>query len=503
MRIAVRAWILIMLALAPRVALSDPFARGIDPIGFKLAVSPGSYLTVEGAQVGLQGTYRLALAADMGFGLMSLRLGDETIDNLLERRLDLHLLASVAVTNWAEIGIDLPLTVYQAHGFDSLEAQTGLADGHPGALGAGDIRLLGKIRLLAQGVSPVAVALIAEARLPTGDADSFLGERGFSLSPRVVAERQFGDKLRIGLEGGYRYRSEAGRYINLFVGDELTLAAAASYELPESLPWTTWTAFGEVLAATSTRAPFTVQSSDALKTPLELLLGLQAPMGRGFGLLVGGGTGIGSEPGLGRETLRLFAAVDFRGDLVRYRPTEGDMDGDGVPDELDKCPTDPGPAELDGCPDRDGDGIPDFEDRCPNQAGPATNDGCPIDNPRAYYRDAKIELRDIVQFDTGRANVRQESHPVLDEIAEILQSNPHIKRIRIDGHTDSVGRRSYNLDLSRNRARSVVEYLVSKGVAAERISYQGFGPDQPIADNKSPLGRAKNRRVEITILEME
>jgi outer membrane protein OmpA-like peptidoglycan-associated protein len=66
-----------------------------------------------------------------------------------------------------------------------------------------------------------------------------------------------------------------------------------------------------------------------------------------------------------------------------------------------------------------------------------------------------------------------------------------------------VGRRSYNLDLSRNRARSVVEYLVSKGVAAERISYQGFGPDQPIADNKSPLGRAKNRRVEITILEME
>lgn len=504
MRIAVRAWLLVLFALVvPRAALSDPFARGIDPIGFKLAITPGAYLTVEGAEVGPRGTYRLALAADMGFGLMSLRLGDEKIDNLLERRLDLHLFGAIAVTDWAEVGVDLPLTVHQAHGFDSLEAQTGLAEGHPGSLGAGDVRLLGKIRLVPQGASPVALALIAEARLPTGADQSFLGERGVTFSPRVVAERQFDDKLRVGLEGGYRYRGEAGRYLNLYVGDELTLGAAASYVLPDSLPWTTWTAFGEVLAATPTRAPFTVESKDALKTSLELLLGLKAPIGRGFHLLVGGGTGLGAEAGLGREAFRLFAAIDLRGDLARYRPTEGDMDGDGVPDELDQCPTEPGPAELDGCPDRDGDGIPDFEDRCPDEKGPALSDGCPIDNPRAYYRNAKIELRDSIQFDTARANVRPESFPLLDEIVEILRAHPEIKRIRIDGHTDSVGRRSYNLDLSRNRARSVVNYLVSKGVEAERISYEGFGPDRPIADNASPLGRAKNRRVEVTILEMD
>ena len=90
---------------------------------------------------------------------------------------------------------------------------------------------------------------------------------------------------------------------------------------------------------------------------------------------------------------------------------------------------------------------------------------------------------------------------MLDAIYGILAAHPELRRVRIEGHTDDVGTNDYNKDLSDRRARTVVRYLTGKGIARERLEPSGFGEDRPIASNATALGRAKNRRVEFTIVD--
>lgn len=474
-------------------AANDPFARGIDPVASKLALGWDSFLTVEGARTPPAGSFRLTVATDYAAGLMSLRLGDRKLGDLVEHRLDLHLLGSWAILDSLEVGADLPVTAWQAHGFHRLDRED-FPDEHPAGAGLGDVRLLGKLRLLSEERAPVGVAIVAEARLPTGRDDAFLGERGFVLAPRAVIERTFGDVLRLGFEGGYRLRPDAGQYLNLYVGDELTFALAGSVQAAPG-----WTVYAELLAATPSRAPFTSRSADALKTPLEALAGVRRELGGGFDALAGAGTGLSGESGYGRESLRLFAAVSYAS--LGRAIVPGDPDGDGVEGSDDRCPLDPGPAELDGCPDRDGDGIPDVEDACPDQPGPAVRDGCPAEDPLVIYEGGKISLRGAINFDTAKAEVKDDSFAILDQVAATLSAHPEVKRVRIEGHTDSVGSASYNRTLSQRRAAAVLKYLVTKGIARQRLEAKGFGPDSPIASNATPLGRAKNRRVEFIVVE--
>ncbi|GEM_PF-1802550 len=111
----------------------------------------------------------------------------------------------------------------------------------------------------------------------------------------------------------------------------------------------------------------------------------------------------------------------------------------------------------------------------------------------------KIVIKQKIYFETGKAIIRPESFPVLDEIAQVLKDNPGL-RIRIEGHTDSVGPASYNLRLSQKRANAVRNYLISKGIDPSRLEAVGYGESRPIAPNTTPEGRAKNRRVEFVII---
>lgn len=112
----------------------------------------------------------------------------------------------------------------------------------------------------------------------------------------------------------------------------------------------------------------------------------------------------------------------------------------------------------------------------------------------------KVVLNNIF-FETGKAVLTKDSFEELDKLVGIMNDNPSMK-IEISGHTDNTGSAVINARLSTERARAVVEYLVSKGIDRTRMTYRGYGPDQPIADNSTPEGRAKNRRVEFKILEM-
>jgi outer membrane protein OmpA-like peptidoglycan-associated protein len=182
-------------------------------------------------------------------------------------------------------------------------------------------------------------------------------------------------------------------------------------------------------------------------------------------------------------------------------------DGDGVLDKNDACPTVPGLKTSDpktnGCPDpdRDKDGIPNTSDACPDEPGkPDPNpkkNGC----PRVFVADGQIKILDQVKFKTSSAEILPgpESEDILQAVLKVLSAHPEIKKVRVEGYTDSRGAAALNKTLSTNRAASVVKWLVAHGIDKARLTSQGFGPDRPIADNNTDAGRQENRRVEFHI----
>jgi OOP family OmpA-OmpF porin len=208
-------------------------------------------------------------------------------------------------------------------------------------------------------------------------------------------------------------------------------------------------------------------------------------------------------------------------------PTVVDTDKDGIPDDIDKCPTVPGVARYQGCPvpDTDKDGINDEEDKCPTVYGVARYQGCPVpdrdndgvndeedkcpDTPGTKENNGCPEIKkEVVEkvnyaaknilFITGSAKLTTSSYKGLDDVAKVMKDNPQMK-ISIDGHTDNTGTVAINDKLSQQRADAVKKYMVSKGIDASRITSTGHGQNSPIADNKTASGRQKNRRVEMTL----
>lgn len=121
--------------------------------------------------------------------------------------------------------------------------------------------------------------------------------------------------------------------------------------------------------------------------------------------------------------------------------------------------------------------------------------------PRVEVEESRIRVDEKIHFETDRWEIRSDSDGLLQEIARVMNDNPRITRIRIEGHTDNQGSPRYNRGLSDRRANSVLERLVENGVARERLEAQGFGLTRPVADNDTREGRAENRRVEFNIVD--
>ncbi|HTG67535.1 MAG TPA: DUF5723 family protein [Flavobacterium sp.] len=207
----------------------------------------------------------------------------------------------------------------------------------------------------------------------------------------------------------------------------------------------------------------------------------------------------------------------------------GDKDSDGVLDKDDKCPSEAGPAANNGCPweDKDKDGVLDKDDKCPAVAGPSENSGCPwpdTDGDGVLDKDDKCpkvkgtlanngcpevttevikKLNDFsksILFDTSKATIKAESNAKLEEIVKVMNEYPNAN-FKLEGHTDSTGNAAKNLQLSKDRAAAVKDYLIAKGISANRLSSEGYGITKPIASNKTVAGRAENRRVEIILVK--
>ncbi len=195
-----------------------------------------------------------------------------------------------------------------------------------------------------------------------------------------------------------------------------------------------------------------------------------------------------------------------------------DDDNDGVANDSDQCPNTPPGAIVNaqGCEnDEDGDGVVDRLDRCPNTPpGTAVNaEGCPLQAPKPACRPPSpgeaITLEGCgagdtivlqgVTFEFNEARLTANARAILDGVADALIARGDIQ-VEIGGHTDSRGSDDYNQKLSERRAQSVMQYLVGKGIASDRLSAKGYGETQPVSDNNSDEGRELNRRVELKIV---
>lgn len=205
---------------------------------------------------------------------------------------------------------------------------------------------------------------------------------------------------------------------------------------------------------------------------------------------------------------------------------ELDSDGDGVKDSADKCPNTPAGVRVDarGCPlDGDGDGVPDGTDKCPNTPRGAKVDatGCELDSDGDGVVDRLDECPDTpkgtpvdsrgcelegdyvlegVNFESNSDRLLAGATDILDDVVATLKRYPDI-RFEVAGHTDSDGTAEYNQGLSARRAQTVHDYLAANGIAVDRMTVRGYGETQPIADNTTATGKARNRRVALNIIE--
>ena len=305
-----------------------------------------------------------------------------------------HLLAAWAPLRWLELGLQVPLVVWQRG--DDLTSQ-GIAA--PASTGLSTPSVHARVGLLSQRrEAPVDLAVELGVGLPVGSTDTLSRDSTFRFSPRVMVGRRFG-LLRAGLEAGALVRPTVtlveDEDIQDEVGNEVRLGAVVA---------TTGTGLRGELNVRGT-LPLTRQP-----TSVELLAGVRLPLGKTTEAYALAGPGFGDTPGtpsfrvllgvaLGSPEPEAVSARDDDGDGVTNDedacPREAgpaaskgcpvkDTDGDGIVDSADKCPREAGPAENQGCPgrgaagDEDGDGVADGTDKCPREAGPAGNQGCPV-----------------------------------------------------------------------------------------------------------------------------
>jgi len=536
--------------------------------------------------------------------------------SLLQHHVQMDLMAALGVGDFFEIGLAIPLTVYQASGSNSDTLRTKPVD----SFTMGDIRLVPKFKLLGEDHG-FGLAVAVPLTLPTGSTENLQGNKSVTIEPRLIAQYIFSDNFRLALNAGFNIRPENQTLYNINVGNELTAGLGLEYRFEK-------TSAGEFAILAEGWGRFSMESdTQAEERPVEVALaGRWWPVDHHAVTL---GVSRGVTQGYGSPDFRIFAGYtytplgdddpdndglkgdddlcpddpedfdqfededgcpdrdndkdgildvrdkcpmvpedvddfedadgcpepdndgdricdpwvanqglqdkyadvcvasdecpndpeDMDGHLDEDGCPEADNDGDGICDPwvsekgvsgkyaavcigLDECPNEPedvdGWQDEDGCPDpdNDGDGILDVDDNCPDKAG---MDGCIV---RVVGR-CEIQILNEVFFKYDKDEIdERKSAPILNAVGEVLVKNTWINLIEVQGHTDSDGPDDYNLDLSQRRAQQVVKYLNEKaGVEVARMAAKGYGEGKPLESNKTPAGRAKNRRVQFIILD--
>ncbi len=452
----------------------------LDAERFKPAVTRDGFVTSEGTDVRpTADPFEFGLIANYGYRPLVIADANGYVRSVVGGRLGMDLQASVTLFEPFAVGLDLPFFL----------AQTGAYD--PSSAGIGNLRVVPKVRLL-NDRNGIGLAILGELRLPTHTGD-YSANPGFEFIPKIALDHRYRSGIRVGVNVGVALR-ESENYLNVNTGSEFAYGAAVGYRFGGN--------DGKTEIGLDLLGGVGLVRARREQIPLELFAYVKQALSYDWELF--GGPSVGLAPGYGIPVIRFFAGV-------RFAPTAHDRDHDGISDDQDACPDIPedrdADRDADGCPeedlDSDHDGVPDSQDLCPNAKetinGIADDDGCPDSgDPRVIYDDGKFTVLDSIHFETGRADIKTDSHGLLDQVAQMIKANPDVK-IRVEGHTDDTGPHDLNMRLSQERAESVRHYLVHKGVAPQRVRAVGYGPDKPLVKGTTEEARSKNRRVEFIV----
>lgn len=477
-----------LLFVATEAPAQERVREPLDVERFKPAVTFDPFVVTEGSDVRWPLPHdAFQLGGYLNYSLNPLVVvgaDDSIVDRFVAGRLGGDLIGSMTLFDGFALGVGVPFFLFQ----------TGDQDANFGGLG--DLRIVPKYRIL-DDRDLIGLAILGELRVPTHSDEEFSGgARNVVFAPKIALDHRFGFGLRVGANAGVLLR-EGTQFENVEAASEFTYSAAASYQFDG------YSGLAEVGIDVNGATGLT--SIDFEELPLEALLYGAIHPSEEWTIQFGPGMGI--VPGYGTPTFRFFAGL-------RWSPTTHDRDHDGIPDDEDACPDVPEDRDdfqdADGCPedddtrDDDGDGVINVDDDCPTEKetinGIEDEDGCPDQgDPKVLREKDKLLVVENIEFATSSATISPSSYSILDQVALMLKANPDIKRLRIEGHTDSRGSREMNMKLSQDRADSVRRFLIQKGIDKDRLTAKGFGPDQPLVEEKDNAAMQKNRRVEFII----
>ena len=443
-----------LVATTAAAQVPGPFVRGFDAVPQKVTPLSRSAFVVEGARAAPPGSWHGELLFDWNVQILAYRDGDQKAGNFIPWRVDGHLMGAWTVLPFLELGGDFQVTLAQGSNFEEIAGAFGPPVDTPvGAASATSASSRGSSPRRAGSGRWTSRSCPSCASRPATRPASSAGT-GFIFAPRVNVEHAFGP-VRLLLNVGLRYRS-TGRYLQLIVENEFTGGGAVIWALPSGNVFRRPELILETTFSTPLSQPFAGNigtTSASATTPWEFLVGARTLFGKHWGGEIALGRGIANPaPGYGREAFRMLASIRYDFEPEPPPPPIKDRDHDGVPDDRDRCPDEPGDGpdgcpdldwdkdgipnvddrcprepgtpELDGCPDRDMDGIPDPEDKCPDQPGPAENDGCPVEGPLVTLESDRVRLNGSVHFDTDKAIIKPDSFPLLDEVVSVLAEEP-------------------------------------------------------------------------------
>jgi len=492
--------------------------------------------------------------------------GTEQRFDLIRHQWAADLMAAFAIGPSFQLGAALPVTFHQEGEREDMLPNNSLAARALGDVRlVPKWRVFGEYATWdPEGWDDWSLALLAVLTYPSGSKKDLQGDQSVTGEPKVVVEWRPIDRLRTGLNLGYVVRKQQGLY-NVDVGNELTAGIGASFGLVEDVLEIIGETAARIPADPD--SAFSWENSPVemhVAARLRLFEWHTLTVGVGPGLTDGyGAPTVRVYAGYAFDKQELpdrdgdgipdrdDDCPDDPEDFDQFEDEDGcpdtDNDQDGILDVDDDCPNDPedldgiededgcpeeedaaaamdaamdecpqGPEDFDGFEDEDGcrdpdndqDGFPDEIDKCPDEPEiwnqVEDDDGCP-DEGRELVRvtPTKVEILERVHFEFDKAVIKPRSYPILKLVAAVLKANPRITRFRVEGHTDSKGTDPYNLELSQARAASVASFLVDHGISANMLEAVGYGESVPIATNMTDDGRALNRRVEFTILEVD
>ncbi len=426
-------------------ASSRDGAPSLDVNRFHPAAGSARLLTVDLADVGRSKELVSQFVLHYADLPLAYTFGERITGKLVRDRLTADLSFAFSLLDRVQLSMAIPVTLHQA---GDIVSYPDMVTREPRSLpsiasgGLEDLRLGLKGRFWSN--ERFGLGGVAEVVAPTGNAESYLGSASVTGSAQLIGHARF-QRVTVALNLGWRWAEEQ-RLLNIRAGHGLLYGAGVEVEVarPSDIPVLL---LGEVYGLAAPRF------GDTVSSPAEAMLAGKVRV-RDWSFFLGAGAGLNA--GYGEPRVRVMAGLSH---AWEYRP--------------------PPPRSV---------------------APPAV---APPPAITVAEQDSRLRLWEPVYFAFNKDSIDPVSYPLLDEVARFIREHPELGPVRIDGHTDDVGNPQYNLELSQRRARSILEYLSTKGVPVERLSPVGYGKRCPLLSNTSEEGRATNRRVDFILVDRE